>query len=144
MVARYYRNAIPAAVLARLESVCPPVLRTISRRQTLTDVSCSELWLQAAPGIEWSRSVSEVGRYMRNRVRPTKEAIQERADMVRTQLYLRGQNWVTQSHRRRLLTGLLRPIPRMDVLYAVRAALEASTFADPELSAEHLALLAAR
>jgi hypothetical protein len=44
--------------------------------------------------------------------------------MVRTQLYLRGQHWVTASHGRRVLTWLTRPVPRMDILYAVRAALE--------------------
>jgi hypothetical protein len=125
LVARYYRNAVPEAVFARLEHDCPPLLRTISRRQTLTRVSCSELWLHALPGIEWSRSVREVGRYVRNRVRPSEEAIQERADMVRTQLWLQGQSWVTANHVHRILTWLTRPVPRMDTMYVVRAALEA-------------------
>jgi hypothetical protein len=125
LVARYYKNAVPEAVFARLERDCPPLLRTISRRQTLTRVSCSELWLHALPGIEWSRSVREVGRYVRNRVRPSAEAIQERADMVRTQLWLQGQSWVTANHVHRILTWLTRPVPRMDTMYVVRAALEA-------------------
>jgi hypothetical protein len=125
LVARYYKNAVPEAVFARLERDCPPLLRTISRRQTLTRVSCSELWLHALPGIEWSRSVREVGRYVRNRVRPSEEAIQERADMVRTQLWLQGQSWVTANHVHRILTWLTRPVPRMDTMYVVRAALEA-------------------
>ncbi|WP_426688648.1 nucleotidyltransferase family protein [Rhodanobacter ginsengiterrae] len=125
LVARYYRNAVPEAVFARLEHDCPLLLRTISRRQTLTRVSCSELWLHALPGIEWSRSVGEVGRYVRNRVRPSEEAIRERADMVRTQLWLQGQSWVTANHVHRILTWLTRPVPRMDTLYVVRAALEA-------------------
>lgn len=125
LVARYYRNAVPEAVLARLERDCPALLRTISRRQTLTRVSCSELWLHALPGIEWSRSLRDVGHYVRNRVRPSDEAIQERADMARTQLWLQGQSWVTLNHGRRILTWLTRPVPRMDTLYVVRAALEA-------------------
>jgi hypothetical protein len=124
LVARYYKNAAPETVITRLERDCPPLLRTISRRQTLTQVSCSELWLHALPGIEWSRSVREVGRYMRNRVRPSEEAIKERADMIRTQLWLQGQSWVTLNHGRRMLTWLTRPVPRMDTLYVVRAALE--------------------
>ena len=124
LVARYYKPAVPEAVLDRLERDCPPLLRMISRRQTLTRVSCSELWLHALPGIEWSRSVREVGRYVRNRVRPSEEAIKERADMVRTQLWLQGQSWVTLNHGRRMLTWLTRPVPRMDTLYVVRAALE--------------------
>jgi hypothetical protein len=124
LVARYYRNAIPEAAFERLERDCPPLLRTMSRRQTLTQLSCSELWLHALSGIEWSCSVREAGRYVRNRVRPSKEAIKERADMVRTQLWLQGQHWVKQNQSRRILTLLTRQVPRMDTLYVVRAALE--------------------
>ena len=87
-------------------------------------MSCSDLWLHALAGIEWSRSVREAGRYLRNRVSPPDEARKERADMVRTQLWLQGQGWVTSPHRRRVLTWLTRPVPRMDTLYVVRAALE--------------------
>jgi Uncharacterised nucleotidyltransferase len=126
LVARYYRNAIPEALFARLEPHCHPVLRTISRRQTLTQVSCSELWLHAFAGIEWSRSVRDVGHYVRNRVKPSDEAIKERADMVRTQFWLQGQSWVRLNHGRRVLTWLTRPMPRMDTLYVVRAALAAA------------------
>jgi hypothetical protein len=124
LAARYYPEAIPAAVLALLERDCPLLLRTISRRQSLTQVSCSELWLHAFAGIEWSRSVHEAGRYLRNRVSPPQEALEERADMARTQLWLQGQDWVTSPHRRRVLTWLTRPVPRMDILYVVRAALD--------------------
>lgn len=124
LAARYYPEAVPADVLARLERDCPLLLRAISRRQSLTRVSCSELWLHAFAGIEWSRSVHEAGRYLRNRVSPPDEARKERADMVRTQLWLQGQSWVTAPHRRRVLTWLTQPVPRMDTLYVVRAALE--------------------
>lgn len=124
MVARYYRNAIPRTVLAQLERDCPALLRMVSRHQTLTQVSCSALWLNALPGIEWSRSMGEAGRCVMNRIRPSAEAVKERADMVRTQFWLQGQGWVTLSHGKRLLTRLTRPVPRMDTLYVVRAALE--------------------
>jgi len=124
LAARHYPEAIPAAVLARLARTCPLLLRSVSRRQSLTRVSCSELWLHAFAGIEWSRSLGEAARYLRNRVRPPDEARKERADMARTQLWLQGQGWVTAPHRRRVLTWLTRPVPRMDILYAVRAALE--------------------
>ena len=124
LVARYYRHAIPETVLARLERDCPPLLRTVSRRQTLTRVSCSELWLHALAGIEWSRSLGEAVRHLARHVRPTDEARKERADMVRTQLWLQGQDWVTSTRRRRVLTWLVRPVPRMDTLHVVRAALQ--------------------
>ncbi|TAM22128.1 MAG: hypothetical protein EPN68_11250 [Rhodanobacter sp.] len=124
MVARYYRHAIPETVLTRLERDCPPLLRTVSRRQTLTRVSCSELWLHALAGIEWSRSFGEAVHHLARHVRPSDEARKERADMIRTQLWLQGQDWVTSPRRRRLLTWLIRPVPRMDTMYVVRAALE--------------------
>ncbi|WP_369944560.1 nucleotidyltransferase family protein [Xanthomonas medicagonis] len=124
LVLRYYRNAIPTAVLARLRAHCPPLLRLASRRFDLTRVSCSQLWLPALPGIEWARSFGEVARYLRQRLRPSAESRQERADMIRTQLWLQGQAWVTLPQRRRLLLRLLRPVPRMDALYAVRSALQ--------------------
>jgi hypothetical protein len=44
--------------------------------------------------------------------------------MLRTQVWLKGQDWVRQKHARRLLTWLTRPVPRMDTLYVVRAALD--------------------
>lgn len=124
LVARYYGDAIPAAVLEQAASCCPPLLRLASRRQTLTRVSCSHFWLQALPGLEWSRSIAEMARYARRRIRPPAEVAQERADMVRTQLWLKDQRWVTTPQLRRVLTRLTRPVPRMDTLYVVRAALE--------------------
>jgi hypothetical protein len=129
LVARYYREAIPASVLRRLERDSNLVLRAVTRRQTLTQVSCSALWLRALPGIEWSRSLGEAAHCIRNRIKPTEEAVKERADMVRTQVWLRGQNWVTLNHGRRILTWLTKPVPRMDTLYVVRAALESPTLA---------------
>ena len=124
LVARYYANAIPRNVLARLEPACPPLLSQLSRRRTLTQVSCSALWLSPLPGIEWSRSLQEAAHCILNRIRPTEEAGKERADMLRTQFWLKGQPWVRQKHMRRMLTALTRPVPRMDTLYVVRAALD--------------------
>src|SRR5690349_23271945 len=76
----------------------------VSRRQTLTRVSSSELWLHALHGMEWSRSLGELARCLRQRIRPTPEASRERADMVRTQLWLQqGPAWAGLSQRRRIL-----------------------------------------
>lgn len=125
MVARYYRNAIPATAIDRFARACPTVLNAVSKRQTLTRVSCSRLWLQRLPGIEWSRSPIEAARYLKQRIRPPAEKIRERDDMVRTQLWLQQQDWAAASHWRRVLTALIRRVPRMDAMYVVRAAMEA-------------------
>jgi hypothetical protein len=123
LVSRYYPGAIPPAVVARLDGECHGWLRRTSRRRTLTQLSCSALWAQALPGIEWARTMRDIGRAVRNRFRLTEENVQERADLARTQLWLQGQAWVKRSHGRRILTRLTRPVPRMDTLYVVRAAL---------------------
>lgn len=127
LVARYYRNAVPQWLLAQLERDGPWLLRALSRRHTLTQVSSSELWLHALPGIEWCRTVADARTYVVQRFAPTEEAVRERADMVRTQLWLQGQRWVTASRWQRILTRLFQPVPRMDTLYVVRAALETSS-----------------
>jgi hypothetical protein len=126
LAARYYRDAVPASVIANARSGCPAWLRAISCLQTLTQVSSSRLWLQALPGIEWSRSAREASHYLYRRFRPRQESIQERADMIRTQAWLQGQSWVTAPQRRRILKRLAGRVPRMDTLYAVRAAFQST------------------
>jgi hypothetical protein len=124
LVDRYYRHAIPAAVLEGARRDCPAWLRIMSKRQTLTALSCSELWLHALPGLEWSGNLSEAWRYLHRRLKPDAEAIKERADMIRTQAWLQEQDWVALAQRRRMFMWLTRSIPRMDTLYVIRAALE--------------------
>ena len=123
LTARYYHEAVPAAVLARLTAGCPALLRMTSRRQTLTQASCSDLWIQNFPGIEWSRSLREAGRYLRHRIKPGEEAHRDRMGQARTQPWLQGQSWARMSRGRQMLVRLTRPVPRMDALYVVRAAL---------------------
>lgn len=129
LVDRYYPGVVPAEVSGRLARRCPILLRAFSRRQDMTGVSCSELWLHPLAGLEWSRSFGDVSGYVGNRVRPSREAIQERADMVRTQLWLQDQDWPTLGRARRVFSWLVRPVPRMDMLYAVRAAMDSPVLA---------------
>jgi hypothetical protein len=123
LTARYYRNVVPQSVLSRLESSCPVWLQMVSRRQTLTRTSCSDLWIQALPGIEWSRSVGEAGRYIRNRLHSSEAATRERMAVAQAQPWMGRKSWATLSRRRQILAGLTRRVPRMDTLYVLRAAL---------------------
>lgn len=123
LAAAYYPGAIPDVVPATLARDCPPLLRMVARHQTLTKVSCSELWLHAFPGLEWSRSVRDAVRFVAGRIRPSAEKKRERADMTRTQLWLHDGDWVTATQRKRILTWLIRKVPRMDMMYVVRMAL---------------------
>jgi hypothetical protein len=129
LVDRYYGGRVPPGVMKGLARQCPLLLRALSRRQTMTGASCSELWLHPLAGLEWAASARDVLRYLKERIRPSRETLQERADMVRTQLWLQGQEWVRLSHRRRALSWLARPVPRMDTLYVVRAAMESRVLA---------------
>lgn len=135
LVARYYRDAVPSALLYELAFDCPALLRAAARRQTLTRLSCSELWIHAWPGLEWARTPGDIGRYVWQRLRPSHETRRERADMMRTQLWLRDAGWVRARPLRRLLTWLTRPVPRMDTLYVVRAALNQPARSWPQRSA---------
>ena len=136
IVARYYEGAIPAAVPATLARDCPLLLRMACRRQTLTKVSGSELWLHAFPGLEWSRSVRDAARFIASRIRPPAEKRRERADMTRTQLWLHDEDWVMATQRRRIFTWLIRKVPRMDMMYVVRRALgDAAPAADKNADA---------
>lgn len=129
LVDRYHPGIVPADVPSRLSRQCPWLLRTLSRRQDMTRVSCSELWLHPLDGLEWARTAGDVRRYLANRARPSREAVQERDDMMRTQLWLQGQDWPRMGHARRVLRWLARPVPRMDILYAVRAAMASPVLA---------------
>jgi hypothetical protein len=125
-VERYYRHVIPAGVIRRLTATGRPLLRVASRRRTLTEASCTGFWHHTLHGIEWFASFEEVRTYLKSRLRPPAEALQEQQDMMRTQLWLREPSWVDLPRARRFLRVLTRPVPRMDALYAVRAAFQDS------------------
>lgn len=124
MVVRYYHDAIPDDVLARLARDCPPWLRMVSRRRTLSQVSLSQLWLRGFRGLEWSRNPVEAARCIAHRIRPPAEEERARADEARTHLWARGQRWVSAPQHARILTWLTRRVPRPGMLYVVRAALD--------------------
>ena len=73
LASRHVSQVIPPDVLARLERACPRRLRRACRRQTLTDVSRSNFWIEAFPGIEWSPTWTERVRYVVDRIRPDRE-----------------------------------------------------------------------
>ncbi|RPI62408.1 MAG: hypothetical protein EHM50_04045, partial [Lysobacterales bacterium] len=56
LTARYYPTHVPQEVVRAARAACPRVLRLATDRQSLTDVSWSNLRIHAFPGIEWSRT----------------------------------------------------------------------------------------
>jgi hypothetical protein len=122
-MARYYIRAIPTRVLTALATGCPRLLRAIAPHRTLSDVSLSRLRIEAFPGIEWSRSASEMARYIVSRVRPSGEMLALREHTARTQVATSGSPWHRLSQSQRVLRWVISRPPRAYTMLAVRMAL---------------------
>jgi hypothetical protein len=120
---RYYALSIPTRALRALESNCPWVLRRNVRRPILSDVSFSHLWVDAFPGIEWSRSVREMLGYAASRVRPDAEQLAARATSAGTQDWAAGSPWSTLSQGRRIARWLASRPVRPATMHVLRATL---------------------
>ena len=70
-------SAFRRDVLREARAACPRVLRLATERQSLTDVSWSNLHIHAFPGIAWSRTPLEALRFMRSRALPSRAALAE-------------------------------------------------------------------
>jgi hypothetical protein len=123
LTARYYPDAVPAAVLAALSKRCPPALRHIARHRRISDVSLSYPWIEAFPGIAWSRSCAEIVEYIGGRVWPDKELRRLRAKQVETEAASSATQWGRLSQTQRTLRWLTSRPLRVETLHAVRMAL---------------------
>ena len=120
---RYYDLSVPAGALRAIESDCPWVLRRLARRSILSEVSFSHLWVDAFPGIEWSRSIREMLSYAADRVRPSAEQIASRAANVVTQDWAADSEWSRLSQSRRIARWLTSRQVRPATMHVLRAAL---------------------
>ncbi|HMB73154.1 MAG TPA: nucleotidyltransferase family protein, partial [Gammaproteobacteria bacterium] len=75
VTAQYYSDSIPADTLREARSLCPPVLRMLTHRARLADISFSNPRIPAFPGIGWSRTPLEALRFMRARIAPGRAAL---------------------------------------------------------------------
>jgi hypothetical protein len=123
LAVRYCRAAVPPSVIARLGEECPWLLRWVSRRQCLGEVSWSNLRVYAFPGIEWSRTPLEALRYMISRIWPSRET---RLELERFAVHYPGAAgvpWYGISQGARMLRWAFSKPPRVQALLPVRAAL---------------------
>jgi hypothetical protein len=123
LTARYYSDAVPTDVLAALADQCPWTLRRVGRHRRLSDVSLSYPWVEAFPGIVWSRSFAEIVDYISGRVWPDKEMRRQRDIRVETELASSATQWGRLSQRQRMLRWLTSRPLRVETLHAVRMAL---------------------
>lgn len=123
VLAARYGFAVPRPVVDAAESVCPRVLRRVSRRRTLTDVSLSRLFIPAFPGLPWARSVREAIAYVKERTVPSTYTTGRREHAARTHPSLIGSQWAHLSQGRRIVRWLLSRPATPHTLFVVRQAL---------------------
>jgi hypothetical protein len=124
LAAGYYDIDVPPDVLDRIAARCGWFLRHRTRRQTLSDVSISYPWIEAFPGIAWSRSLGGMMQYIQSRVRPGAETRRLRDILADTQVAMTGNEWSRMSQGKRMLRWLISRQTRIDTLHAVRTALQ--------------------
>jgi len=126
LTSRYFPSRIPVRVLTGLAGECPYLLEKTSRHRTLCEVSFSYLWVDAFPGMEWSRSLREVLRYAASRVRPSTEHVAFRAHTAKSEAWAKRGEWSRLSQSRRILKWITSRPTRPVTMHAVRAALAES------------------
>lgn len=124
LTARYYPGRIPPDALRAASAACPRLLRVAIARQSLTDVSWSNLRIHAFPGIAWSRTPLDALRFMLSRVSPNQRSLAQLDLARRNQPQLDSLPWYGISHGSRILRGLFSRPPRVQTIVSVRAALE--------------------
>jgi hypothetical protein len=123
LTSRYYAATIPGRVLEALAKDCPYLLKTAFTHTTLHDVSCSYLWVEAFPGIRWSRSIREVLEYAMSRVRPDAGQVALRQRVADTQACADRGPWSRLSQGRRILRWITAAQMRPLTMHSVHAAL---------------------
>ncbi len=123
LATRYYGALAPAPLMSALRERCPRRLQRACARRGLYEVAMSKLWVEAFPGIEWTRSLGEALGYMRGRIVPGAELRAQRRRLLESEPSLSGTHWSGLSQRRRMARFLLARTPRPWPLYHVRAAL---------------------
>jgi len=123
VTARYFPTAIPASVMDALRRDCPWLLRRVSARRLLSDVSYSHVFIDPIPGIVWTRSLGEMFRYLAYRANPGREQREQLDLLARTYPWAADPQWYEQSQKRRILRWLISRPTRTETMRPIRAAL---------------------
>jgi hypothetical protein len=121
LVAQYYPRAM-APRWNEFRARCPRLLRATSRRNTLFSVSWSNLRIAAFPGLSWARSPREALSFVRSRLLPRREALDELDKALRSMPTLDTVPWYGENHLTRVLRWISSRPPRVQT---VRALLDA-------------------
>jgi len=121
---RYYAGSIPEGVLRESREACPVALRIATDRETLTNVSWSNLRIYAFPGVAWARTPLEALRFIRSRVSPSRAALNDMRVGRQSQSRPDPVPWYRISHGRRIWRWLFSNPPRVQTMASLRAALD--------------------
>jgi hypothetical protein len=121
LTGRYYPASVPTRA-ADFRQRCPPLLRAASTHHTLARISWSNLRIAAFPGICWARSLREALGFMRSRIAPRREALEELELSLRMLPSLRQVPWYGEKHVARMIRWVFSRPPRVQTLVSVRAA----------------------
>jgi hypothetical protein len=122
-MSRYYAGRVPKRVLMTLNDGCPRFLRSIATQRSLVAVSYSHLWVNAFPGIEWSRSLTEMLRFALGRLHPSRDHLAQREYIAKSESWAKHSQWSQLSQSRRVLRWLSARQARPATMSAVAAAL---------------------
>jgi Uncharacterised nucleotidyltransferase len=123
LAGRYYPISIPPGLGARLGGECPWLLRVLSGRQRLSDVSWSKIRIEAFPGLEWSHTLPEALAFMSSRIWPSHAARRELKEGAAQIPESSTVPWYGISHGARVLRWIWSNPPRVQTLLSVRTAL---------------------
>ena len=126
---------VPPSVRRRLDRACPRRLRRAIARHALTDVSLSNPWIEAFPGIEWSPTRRDALRYAAERIRPRRETLAAREDAARAVPWMAESPWTRMSQWRRIVHWVRTKPPRYETMHSVAAALRDPAGESPVISA---------
>lgn len=122
LAVRYFPASIPPGMLEVFAEKCPWLLRHLTPKR-LSEVSLSYVWVDAFPGIEWSRTIAESVEYAVNRVRPSGKHLAARESNVRSQSWAQQSEWSRLPQWRRVLRWVTARQMRPATLHAVHSAL---------------------
>lgn len=123
LAARYFTGTVPHDVLVHLERGTPWLLRRMTRQRGLAEFSYSHVYIDALPGILWTRSPAQALRYASARIFPTREQRAQIEVVSRTGPWSSEPRWHRQSQVRRILQWISSRPTRTETLQPVRAAL---------------------
>jgi putative nucleotidyltransferase-like protein len=120
ITARYFPSTVPPRVIASLQSGCPWAMHHAGQRQLLSDVSFSNPFVAAAPGLWWSQSVADMIGYLWARIGDSRTS---EFQFAGSELWASESDWYRMSQVRRVLRWATSHPSRVQTMQSVRAAL---------------------